>query len=577
MSKYVLNNAREDAGEGKVPKSPEEKCMDSNGQFVSDDFLKNLFGNNNLTDFEEHRHQIRKVVEFAQPKLAKPRDISKIPGIVDRRVKDKTVTETKRETASQLTLEASFRAPVLFEIFESELQAYLLESGHDPSICTYVVCEDPTGPEPPILFDHEKYRAHSGREFPFQIGGLGGLPHGGRAGLQSIVNQCPNGGRVVLVHGTHIGIDDRGSLGSCNIHDRRTDVFLKVRSCAAVMEMYERMVRLGATALDALGGPKHECDLRDLHKALRPYLSKLETATESLRRTIAVAEATRKTAEESNAEAARREKDKEVTLEEIIFAKERAEEDNGAATEAAAAAHIAKENHAVALREAKSNEAYIGLPNFMYQEQRQRLLDIAKDAVDCKAIVIGYIRICMPPSEDDRVIVVNMDLVKPSSERSGASGWLISRLGQFRSRCLNVARERILKAEEEQRRRDALRKMKNRERNRRLTALAKNTKAKIVEDDWNLDKSGKTPMALQKMRGLAMYFRWSRIVRRLLDVVHIRNIDADWNLDPASRSNAKAKFGKLFMAMRWQSFIAKYLKRRKEIDLQHALLKASES
>ena len=63
------------------------------------------------------------------------------------------------------------------------------------------------------MFDRRKHTAFNNRRTPFALGGLGGLPMG-MTGMKAVANQCPPGGRIVLIHGTHIGIDDRGSLGA---------------------------------------------------------------------------------------------------------------------------------------------------------------------------------------------------------------------------------------------------------------------------------------------------------------------------------------------------------------------------
>lgn len=526
--------------------------------FVNDDFLKHLF--DPTAGSSAPQQEIMDFLEMAKPTLAAPNNTA-IPGIVDRTGKSKKKAVQRVKTASQVTVDEKFSsAPITFDIFETELQQFLLESGHTPSMCVYVACLDPSGPEPPILFDTTKYNAFNNRKYPFPIGGLGGLPTAGITGLQSIANQCPPGGRIVLVHGTHIGIDDRGSLGMCDIHDKTTDVFLKMQSCEATMKMYKKLVDTGVenTMQDELARP-YECDLHHLHDTMRPYLSALETATIELNRAREHADQTKKEAGLCEERFAEIEVDKKARLEVIAKAKDSMLRAQIAAQEAVHAETVAVYNKDMATREARADASCVHLPTYLYEEQRSRLMDIVKATITEKAIVVGYIRLQTPPTEKDRIIIKDLHLVQP---RSADHGWLIDRLGVFRSRCLNIVRDRRRKAEEEARKKAQLAHLKNKERNRRVSALARNTKEKMVEDDWKLDKTGTTPLSLQKFRGLAMYFRWSRIVRQLLEVVHLKHVDADWNLDAKSRADAKTKFGKLFMAMRWQSLIARYLDKR---------------
>ena len=49
------------------------------------------------------------------------------------------------------------------------------------------------------------------------------------------------------------------------------------------------------------------------------------------------------------------------------------------------------------------------------------------------------------------------------------------------------------------------------------------------------------------------------MVRRLLNIVRLKEVDEDWNLNPETRADARVKFGKLFMVMRWKSLMHKLL------------------
>ena len=115
--------------------------------------------------------------------------------------------------------------------------------------------------------------------------------------------------------------------------------------------------------------------------------------------------------------------------------------------------------------------------------------------------MIGYVRIQTPPTEDDYVVIKNVDLVKPRSMRDvkqtvvnndkdseseekrrnsknnlgnarmlgdddelnlkvvykdtlEEKDWLIDRTPQFRSRCIRVAREKLAKEEAERKKKE---------------------------------------------------------------------------------------------------------------------------
>jgi len=438
----------------------------------------------------------------------------------------------KVKNAAERTLRQHFKTPITFDMFETELQAYLKESNFTPEYCCYTTCFDPTGPEPPIMFNRQKHTAFNNRRTPFNLGGLGGLPMGLTA-MKAVANQCPPGGRVVVVYGTHIGIDERGSLGAVDLHDKKTDVYFHVQSCEAVVKMYKRLVNFGVEkAMESCQEEMYDLGFYKLYEVLKHHVHNLNYTSE---------------------------------------------------------------------------EPYVHLPYIMYNEQRKRLLRIVEKAVDGKAMMVGFVRILTPPSNDDYVIIKNVDIVKPRTMRDvkqkvvnndkekqenntarrdsksklgkaklqgdddelnlkvvykdqlDEEDWLIDRTPQFRSRCIRVAREKLAKEESERAMRDSINNLKDRERAKRLETLHAKAKQIRTDDDWNIDRSKGDPVALQKMRGLAMYFRWSRMVRRLLNVVRLKEVDNDWNLNPETRADARIKFGKLFMVMRWKSLMHKFL------------------
>lgn len=426
--------------------------------------------------------------------------------------------------AAQRSLQQHFERPISWGLFEKELQKYLLETGHTPAYSTYITCVDPVGPEGPVLIDPLKYTAFNNRRVPFTISGIGGLPNAGLTGLRAITNQTPPGGRIVLVHGTHIGIDEFGSLGQSNIYDEASGIHLKIPSSEPVISTYKRLLTLNESEKKA---NRHlDVGLHELQTVLRPHM-------ETLKYTV--------------------------------------------------------------------DEPFIDLPKILYSEQRKRLLHIAEKAIDGKAVIIGFIRIVMPPSEDDRVIIKNVDFVLPRSQRNTTVtrivhhsigpddvttaeltadnmsltkidpdseeniqvivtvDWLADKTTYFTDRLTKLHCSQFANIEAEKAVSDSINNISDRERAKRTESKAKLAHDKRVADDWNLDKNSTHPMALQKFRGLAMYFRWSKLVRRMLNVVRLKEVDTDWDLDPSTRRDAKKKFGKLFMVMRWKGFIDRYL------------------
>ena len=510
--------------------------------FINDDFINDLIWNTtkpkSMTEklrqasvgpIHPNDHFKRKNGQIIQ----KGGEIPTHGGKADRGDLKRKVIDSKNPivtNAAERTLRQHFKTPITYDIFENELQNYLKESNFTPEYCCFVTCVDPTGPEPPIMFNRRKHTAFNNRRMPFTLGGLGGLPMGLTA-MKAVANQCPPGGRIVILYGTHIGIDDRGSLGAVDLHDKKTDVYFHIQSCEPVVKMYKRLLNFGIEkAMDTCQDEMYELGFYQLQEVLKHHVHHLNYT---------------------------------------------------------------------------SDEPYVHLPHLMYNEQRKRLLRIVEKAVDGKAMMIGYVRIETPPSNDDYIIIKNVDVVKPRSmrdvkqtvvnedekkdedKRRGSKSnlgkakmqgdddelnlkvvykenldeedWLVDRTPQFRSRCIRIAREKLAKEEAEKAMRDSINNLKDRERAKRLETLHARAKKIRTDDDWNIDRSKGDPIALQKMRGLAMYFRWSRMVRRLLNIVRLKEVDDDWNLNPETRADARTKFGKLFMVMRWKSLMHKFL------------------
>ena len=270
------------------------KYTDTTGMFINDDFIKDLVWN--TTKPKAMTEQLRQAsVGPNNPNdhfvragdsdtiVQKGGEIPVHGGKAHRgKVKRKLVDSKnpKVKNAAQRTLRQHFKTPITFDMFETELQSYLKECNFTPEYCCYTTCFDPTGPEPPIMFDRRKHTAFNNRRTPFALGGLGGLPMG-LTGMKAVANQCPPGGRIVLIHGTHIGIDDRGSLGAVDFHDKKTDVYLHAQSCEAVVKMYKQLLNFGREkAMETSLDKRYEEGMYSLHDVLKHHVHDLNYTSE---------------------------------------------------------------------------------------------------------------------------------------------------------------------------------------------------------------------------------------------------------------------------------------------------------
>ena len=72
---------------------------------------------------------------------------------------------------------------------------------------------------------------------PFTLGGLGGLPFGGRTAMAAYAHHIPDNGTALIVYGPHIGITWQGVLGRM----RRPGQSHDTSSCGALMAALEHM------------------------------------------------------------------------------------------------------------------------------------------------------------------------------------------------------------------------------------------------------------------------------------------------------------------------------------------------
>ncbi len=93
-------------------------------------------------------------------------------------------------------------------------------------------------------------------------------------------------------------------------------------------------------------------------------------------------------------------------------------------------------------------------------------------------------------------------------------------------------------------------------------------------EDWGLQESvgddgeqeGATPDAVAKISKWYMAFRWSRLVRRMMEEIRRSAIADDWGLagddgDESSEKRQKRKMGKFFITLRWNRLVQLALRR----------------
>lgn len=73
----------------------------------------------------------------------------------------------------------------------------------------------------------------------FHLGGLGGLPFVGTSGMGAFLHHVPDHGKVLLVFGPHVGISERGQLGTL-LRPGKTE---ETPTCGAAMAAYQAILR----------------------------------------------------------------------------------------------------------------------------------------------------------------------------------------------------------------------------------------------------------------------------------------------------------------------------------------------
>lgn len=281
--------------------------------------------------------------------------------------------------------------------------------------------------------------------------------------------------------------------------------------------------------------------------------------------------------------------------------------------------------HETKIRRTK-NPPLIELPQIIYKEIRKSLLKTMVPALDVPTLFIGAIHIHTPPEIPDYYYIINVDLLRSKAVRnrsnkaidSSSSGnqkeediptprscydtdkddedsdeggeiqdeietkinetkideedlyeqELDCHLKEF-YRCIS---KRIIAFEASKRGKEAVQQGIETASDRRLKRkLQKLEEKKYAEekrnDDWNIKEGDDSKTAEIKITKWFIFFRWSRIVRRLVGVVKSSEIDDDWNLNgEEGEEKTKKKMGALFMTLRWNRLVKKVLRvhKRKE-------------
>lgn len=268
------------------------------------------------------------------------------------------------------------------------------------------------------------------------------------------------------------------------------------------------------------------------------------------------------------------------------------------------------------------NPPLIELPQILYKEIRHSTLTAMVPLLDVPTLFIGAIHIHTPPEIADYYHVINVDLLRSKAVRnrqskkedSGSSGKSGSEVGNAVPTPRSVydseeedseeeeeenkesneeewneidpfeeidchlpqfyksISKRIIAFEASKRGKLAVKQGIETATDRRLKRKKqKEHEANIAEkkrnDDWNIDEKTDredgtpTTVAEQKMGKWFIFFRWSRIVRRMVEVVRRSETEDDWNLGEGveGEEKTKKKMGALFMTLRWNRLVKKVL------------------
>lgn len=102
----------------------------------------------------------------------------------------------------------------------------------------------------------------------FLLGGLGGAPFAGKSGFNELESHVPNGGNVVILFGSHVGLTASGEIGKF-LHDGQHSA---TDACDAVVEAYEQCVK-GEMAFDV-----DDMEESWLRQQIAPHINRIKEA-----------------------------------------------------------------------------------------------------------------------------------------------------------------------------------------------------------------------------------------------------------------------------------------------------------
>ena len=265
----------------------------------------------------------------------------------------------------------------------------------------------------------------------------------------------------------------------------------------------------------------------------------------------------------------------------------------------------------------------IELPQILYEEIRNKLIQTMVPLIDIPTLFIGSIHIHTPPEIPDYYYVINVDLLRARAVRNrsnknetessknddGTTGTdeniptprsvydsdsqedseddedenetktdiiiednpfveLDCHLSQF-YRCIS---KRIIAFEAKMRGTKAVKQgietaTDRRNKRKKQKEEANRYAAEKSNDDWGISKDddadvSKRTVAEQKIGKWFVYFRWSRLVRRIREEVKASETADDWGIDRSATSEQKSKkkMGAFFMTLRWNRLVKKALR-----------------
>ena len=188
------------------------------------------------------------------------------------------------------------------------------------------------------------------------------------------------------------------------------------------------------------------------------------------------------------------------------------------------------------------------------------------DGLDCAVVAVGGIHITTPPGIQNYFQLRDVNLHLPGNELREKKEHLQGSIAR--------ALRKVKAAQEADRSiREAEEKIRDSQRMQRRKKLHTDVAEKQRNDDWRLDTGsqptakGLDKVAVRKFGKLFLYTRWSRLVRRLLEVMRTHEVYDDWQRDERDMASGKAKVGKIFLCMRWSRIVHKVLEvsRRREM------------